>query len=547
MSTYSKSPAWQKPDDLSQKAQATPSRRRVARRAGLACLIVAALIAASVAVAVVLGRRDGGSVGGGCGGAADQGSGSEVQVPPRRAAVPELQALNALPRIVASTSSTLQLTNGVVTWHFDKSQWDLATLWRRAAVLLTQRFDVTDLFESVPDELGIFDNDKLSADEEAAAATATKAAVGSTGGRRLAGYEAPTFWGVGYIRPPFNGKCSGSREGGGSDYEQRIVAHHAMRTVRVITGTGGRCTGSLVGRNLVLTNAHCFLKDGTGRIPDEKMGEKVQAGVADNSFERESRISEYMCTARYDPENKQKAEQERIYGDRWHQDYLVLVLTEPLGNRNGYLDYNGALTKDDYTESGYANRLSGGLVAWQTIVGFPRETTLRAYSKSKYWVDCAHTPCYQSQRMGWPGCRLGGWVNGNGGLSVSHPCDVYAPGSSGSAFVAVLQEPGKMGVADHCPELGLLSQLRQLGRGGTRVQICVAAGQGAQGAVRGGLQPGWRPRRHPPAGGESWQVCFGACILAGLPRARATTWNCDVCGACCPLCVRSLGMQRGIH
>jgi V8-like Glu-specific endopeptidase len=138
----------------------------------------------------------------------------------------------------------------------------------------------------------------------------------------------------------------------GSDDRSRITRDEMLsypwRAIGLVEAPGKRCTGTLVGRRLVMTAGHCVFINGT--FEWAKFSPAYYGGET--------------------PYGSSYAERVFYYTTPWissfgpAQDYVILVLTEPLGDTAGWMGYKNYSTNwtgdSFWTHVGYPGELEGG-------------------------------------------------------------------------------------------------------------------------------------------------------------------------------------------
>ncbi|MEN0016353.1 MAG: trypsin-like serine protease, partial [Bacteroidota bacterium] len=202
------------------------------------------------------------------------------------------------------------------------------------------------------------------------------------------------------------------------------VQKHAQITARILTGDYSRCTGTLIGKNLLLTNAHCFFNN-NGYFDYSKLsGSMAHFEVKNGRSERSTAI-----TSIYYSTNFPYADTETTH------DYAIAVLESNMGNIYGWAGIK-RFYLEDYEEN------CSWYTFWQDCDPGPMyrfyDMSLVGFHGSP--MTCSKNPCYQQGSYG--SCRLDGLKTGRSRdyagaysmYSVKSTCDT-AKGGSGSAFI----------------------------------------------------------------------------------------------------------------
>jgi protease YdgD len=154
----------------------------------------------------------------------------------------------------------------------------------------------------------------------------------------------------------------------------------------------GICTGSLIGKNLVVTNAHCIVNENTKQITTNQI--RFRPNLIEGKSRAEASVTRILLGTK-DPR-----------GDRGN-DWAFLVLDKPLGETHGWLKFTVAdLTdldsmKNQVWLAGYS-------------IDFPKEKPAETAGVHK-------------------GCSIRGFGSQLG--TISHDCDMMAGASGGPMFV----------------------------------------------------------------------------------------------------------------
>jgi len=146
---------------------------------------------------------------------------------------------------------------------------------------------------------------------------------------------------------------------------------YPWRAIGKVFDTG--CTGTMVGRDIVLTAAHCVVDPATKKIANNLTW--FRPNYVNGSAPVESWI-EQIWTGTFDPE-----------ADRGH-DWAVLRLREPIGDKVGWISVNPTDSinfPDVVTVAGYSVDFHGGEIAGAHIDCHTRK---RFHAENLIFHDC---------------------------------------------------------------------------------------------------------------------------------------------------------------
>lgn len=160
------------------------------------------------------------------------------------------------------------------------------------------------------------------------------------------------------------------------------------------------CTGTLIGKNVVVTNAHCVLDEKTKQVTTNKI--RFRPNLIDGQAPAAA-FATKIVPGTTDPQR-----------DRGN-DWALLVLDQPLGETYGWLDFVVADLSD-------LDSIKGEIILAGYSSDFPKDNPAETAGVHK-------------------GCSIRGFVPQPG--VVSHDCDMMAGASGGPMFV-IFQEGNKL-------------------------------------------------------------------------------------------------------
>jgi len=160
------------------------------------------------------------------------------------------------------------------------------------------------------------------------------------------------------------------------------------------------CTGTLIGKNLVVTNAHCVLDEKTKQVTANKI--RFRPNLIDGQASAAAFVTKVVLGTN-DPKR-----------DRGN-DWALLVLDQPLGATYGWLDFAVADLSD-------LDSVKGEIILVGYSSDFPKENPAETAGVHK-------------------GCSIRGFGPQLG--MISHDCDMMSGASGGPMFV-VFQEGNKL-------------------------------------------------------------------------------------------------------
>ncbi len=158
---------------------------------------------------------------------------------------------------------------------------------------------------------------------------------------------------------------------------------------RISTG----CTGSLVARDLVLTNAHCVLKKKNGERTKELV-ELDKLGFSPDYTEHKPGLYSPAIEVHISPGYLRGDEEA---DDDENEDWAILRLSSPIGDSHGWLGIAPSKSEEHVTLAGYSGDLSaGGKIATidQTCQTFVEEKLGRVVHNCDGWPGASGGPLF---------------------------------------------------------------------------------------------------------------------------------------------------------